>query len=76
MSRPELSIVAGQQNADADIESVIRTLALLCAVYESNVVDIADPPSYSAGFRNGARSAYADVIDRLRNLRMDQDDPA
>lgn len=76
MSRADLSIVAGKQSANKDIESLIRTLALLCAVYEHREIDIADAKAYTAGFRNGARSAYADVIDRLRNLRMDQDDSA
>lgn len=69
MSRPGLSIVAGGAGSDKDVESLIRTLALLCTVYEHRQVDIADPESYTAGFRNGARSAYADVIGRLRDLR-------
>ena len=70
MSRPDLAVVAGKPNPDKDIEALIRHLALLCSVYEAPPVsDVSDAASYTSGFRNGARSAYADVIGRLRDLR-------
>jgi hypothetical protein len=54
-------------------EALIRTLLILLAAYEPKVdsEELAkrDTEAYSAGFRAGARSAYADAICRLREIR-------
>lgn len=61
-----------------EIEKLIRTLAILTAAYESETeplnLDHVDAASYTAGFRAGARSAYSDVVCRLRDLRADARD--
>jgi len=54
------------------IEALIRSLTLLLAAYEpvaSVDVSTVDSVSFAAGFRAGARSAYADAVCRLQELR-------
>lgn len=54
------------------VEHLIRILTILLAAYEpTSSIDLAsvDGASYAAGFRAGARSAYADSVCRLRELQ-------
>ena len=54
------------------IDAIVRALTILLAAYEPvyEPLDLSqlDSPSYMAGFREGARSAYADAICRLREV--------
>lgn len=51
---------------ETQLEDVIRTLTILTASYEGESPTDLHAPSYTAGFRNGARSAYADAVTRIR----------
>ena len=49
------------------IESLIRDLTLLVSVQEPGVMpEPLDPDTYIFAYRTGARSAYMDMISRLR----------
>jgi hypothetical protein len=56
-----------------ELEAIVRGLTILLAAYEPPIepldLEKVDNKSYTAGFRAGARSAYADAICRLRELR-------
>lgn len=55
------------------LEHLIRTLTILLAAYEpASSLDLSkvDNASYAAGFRAGARSAYADSVCRLEEMRV------
>jgi hypothetical protein len=56
-------------------EALIRTLLLLLAAYEPPLepldLEKVETASYTAGFRAGSRSAYADVICRLREIKTE-----
>lgn len=56
-----------------EIDTLVRTLSLLIACYEPELpqvdLDKVDNASYAAGFRAGARSAYADAVCRLREVK-------
>lgn len=58
-----------------EIDTLVRTLSLLIAAYEPELepldLDKVDNHSYASGFRAGARSAYADVVCRLREAKAE-----
>lgn len=63
-----------------DLDTLVRTLCLLIAAYEPELepldLDKVDNKSYAAGFRAGARSAYSDVVCRLRDTKADAVEPS
>lgn len=58
-----------------DIDAIVRSLCILISAYEPETEPIdlekVDSASYTAGFRAGARSAYSDVVCRLRESRAE-----
>lgn len=61
---------------DEERDAIIRALTLLLAAYEPQLepldLDKVDGESYRQGFRDGARSAYADAVCRLREVRCER----
>lgn len=57
------------------LEALVRSLTLLLSAYEPEMepLDLAkvDNRSFAAGFRAGARSAYADAVCRLREVKAE-----
>jgi hypothetical protein len=60
---------------DKDRDAIIRALSILLAAYEPPIepldLEKVDTASYTAGFRAGARSAYADAVCRLRDVKTE-----
>lgn len=60
---------------DQEREAVIRALSILLSAYEPPLepldLEKVETASYTAGFRAGARSAYADAICRLREVKAE-----
>lgn len=54
------------------VDAIVRALSILLSAYEPPLEPLdlqrVDTESYTAGFRAGARSAYADAICRLREV--------
>lgn len=62
---------------DAERESLIRSLTILMAANEPGLMpDPLDADTYVYAFKAGARSALADCITRLRDIRADAVEPS